>query len=376
MVYLKFIFLLIFCCGHAAVADPNKKDLQIIQKQIEEQNRLSQTSKENALKMSKEIKDVQSQMVKAAKNVQVQETKLEKLEEKLRELDGQEEELKVKLGVTETHLVRLTQALQTLALRPRKLVFLKKDTPVNHIRSLMLIENALPVVGNGQSKLKKGLFDLYLLRAQIEEKKKNIETERLKLEEKSAQMTKLIQQKSFLQAQYNQSHKAAKKKAQQLASQAKDLRELIEKLEKEREAKIQQEKQVVYSVSGSFEKSYGSLIYPVQGYIVQKFGDETVSGAHLKGMTLKARTGSPVVSPFDGHVLFSGPFKSYGQMIIVDNGDGYITLLAGLGEITTSVGQEVMAGEPIGRIGKGENMYIEIRKNGQPINPKPWFVNH
>ena len=93
-------------------------------------------------------------------------------------------------------------------------------------------------------------------------------------------------------------------------------------------------------------------------------------------MTIKARAGAHVIAPFDGTVLFAGPFKNYGQLLIIDNGNNYLTLLAGMERIDTNVGQEVLAGEPIGQMKESNpDLYIEIRKDGQPVDPAPWFIS-
>ena len=70
-------------------------------------------------------------------------------------------------------------------------------------------------------------------------------------------------------------------------------------------------------------------------------------------------------------MLFAGPFRGYGQLVIIEHGDGYHTLLAGLGRLDTSVGQSLLAGEPVGiMVAQTQpTLYIELRKNGQPINP-------
>ena len=81
-----------------------------------------------------------------------------------------------------------------------------------------------------------------------------------------------------------------------------------------------------------------------------------------------------MIAPFDGSVLFSGPFKNYGHLLIIDNGDNYLTLLAGMAKSYVGVGQDILAGEPVG-VTRPQNptLYIEIRKDGIAVNPRPWF---
>ena len=145
--------------------------------------------------------------------------------------------------------------------------------------------------------------------------------------------------------------------------------------------KEQQKRAIQKSASsfgtGAFARARGSLALPAQGRITQNFGDTTgASQSHAKGMVIATRPGAQVVAPFDGTVLFAGPFQNYGQLIIMDHGDNYLTVLSGMDTITTMVGSQLLTGEPIGRMGMDyTKLYIEIRQNAQAVNPRPWFIN-
>ena len=100
-----------------------------------------------------------------------------------------------------------------------------------------------------------------------------------------------------------------------------------------------------------------------------------------KGVAIRSRPGAPVVAPFDGRVLYAGPFRSYGLILIIDHGQGYHTLLAGLGRLHMAVGQTVLAGEPIGVMARNNelsadrpDLYLELRHDGTPIDPLPWLA--
>jgi septal ring factor EnvC (AmiA/AmiB activator) len=87
------------------------------------------------------------------------------------------------------------------------------------------------------------------------------------------------------------------------------------------------------------------------------------------------------VAPHDGEILFADIFRGYGKILIIDHGQGYHTLLAGLGRIYSTVGQAVLAGEPVGVMnekqgtsGQRPEVYLEMRYNGLPIDPLPWLV--
>ena len=82
-----------------------------------------------------------------------------------------------------------------------------------------------------------------------------------------------------------------------------------------------------------------------------------------------------ITIPFDGSVIFSGPFKGYGNLIIIDHEKGYVSLLAGLDVSDVQTGQMLLAGEPVGNMPDNDTakLYMEIRKDQHPINPEPWL---
>ena len=126
--------------------------------------------------------------------------------------------------------------------------------------------------------------------------------------------------------------------------------------------------------TGAFGKAKGLLSLPANGRITLHFGDTSISGAHAKGIIIQTRPNAQITVPFDGTVLFAGPFQNYGHLLIVDHGDEYLTVLAGMDSINASVGQELLAGEPVGAMGNSyTDLYLEVRSGGTPEDPKEWF---
>lgn len=134
----------------------------------------------------------------------------------------------------------------------------------------------------------------------------------------------------------------------------------------------------------AFVSAHGKLPYPAQGRRVLAFGERTQFGNASKGMVVETRTNAQVTSVCDGWVAFAGEFRSYGQLLIINAGDGYVVLLAGMSQIDVQPGQFVLAAEPVGTMGGGSKasqgpsnspfLYVEFRKDGKPIDPDPWWV--
>lgn len=122
----------------------------------------------------------------------------------------------------------------------------------------------------------------------------------------------------------------------------------------------------------------GAFAMPARGKLISRFNETTVPGLSTKGIIIETRALAQIVAPFDGRVAFAGPFREYGLLLIIDHGEGYHTLLAGMGRIDARLHQHVLAGEPVGVMGplNGEKpkLYVELRKKGYPINPLPWLA--
>ncbi len=127
----------------------------------------------------------------------------------------------------------------------------------------------------------------------------------------------------------------------------------------------------------------GAAVLPVAGPVVRRWGDETEAGrAH--GMAFRAPPKGRVIAPCAGRVAFAGPFRSYGVLVILDCGGGYHFVLAGLDRLDTEAGASVRPGEPVGVMpewdpastGPRPALYVELRHDGQPVDPAPFLRPH
>jgi murein hydrolase activator len=132
-----------------------------------------------------------------------------------------------------------------------------------------------------------------------------------------------------------------------------------------------------------FAKSQGLLPFPIQGRTLIKFGQLDREGGASKGIHMEGRFGAQVVSPCDGTILYAGPFRTYGQLLIIDAGGGYHVVLAGMDRIQVVHNQAVLAGEPVAtmaldqrpgeKISNRPILYVEFRRDQQTIDPAPWW---
>lgn len=126
-----------------------------------------------------------------------------------------------------------------------------------------------------------------------------------------------------------------------------------------------------------FAQSQGSLAFPAQGRVVIGFGERDGS-SETRGITIQTGPGAQVIAPYDGQVVFAGPFRDYGLLLIIEHGGGYHSLLAGLERIDSAVNQTLLAGEPVGVMARpadgNPRLYLELRQNNRPVNPLPWLA--
>jgi septal ring factor EnvC (AmiA/AmiB activator) len=137
----------------------------------------------------------------------------------------------------------------------------------------------------------------------------------------------------------------------------------------------------------AFASLRGRVPIPVNGVKLTEFGAPDGTGGAEKGVSIATRAGAQVTAPADGWVVYAGPFRSYGQLLILNAGNGYHLLLAGMDRISVDLGQFVLTGEPVAVMGNGSHiaailatgssqpvLYIEFRKDGIPVDPGPWWA--
>jgi septal ring factor EnvC (AmiA/AmiB activator) len=137
----------------------------------------------------------------------------------------------------------------------------------------------------------------------------------------------------------------------------------------------------------AFASAKGLLAFPVNGTKIRDFGGSDGAGGIEKGISLASRAGAQVTTPCDGWVVYAGPFRSYGQLLILNAGGGYHVLIAGMERISVNIGQFVQTGEPVATMGTTSQvasifaanasqpvLYVEFRKDGTPIDPGPWWA--
>lgn len=365
-----------------------------------------QQMEQKANKLKEELKNVNQKMIAAAKKIQNGEDELRKKQEELEVLQKHLNESEEKFNSENDMLIETLAALQNLALRPSEAVLVQPLSPVEVMRSSILLRGSVHALESRASSIRQSIEDISNQKKQIASRLQDLEKDNKILAQQQEDMKKLSQQKSTMYSQISSKSEEAKKKADMLASQAHNLRDLLEKLEKQKEiarrqmaekARLAREQaadkmrkenhglEVSYEAENNvtvpetpvtgFSKAKGSLSRPARGPLVTAFHSELSKGVVSNGIDIKTAAKAQVIAPFDGTVIYAGPFKNFANLVIIDHGEGYTSLLSGLGETDTEVGQSLLAGEPVGTMPADTNskLHMEIRKNNHPVDPNEWI---
>jgi septal ring factor EnvC (AmiA/AmiB activator) len=383
-----------------ASAEVSSAELKKVEKEVLAQSLEHQKLQAQANKIKQEIASINREMIKAAGQIQNSEVRLSQMEKQLETLKTELVEAQNGFSKEDDHLIKTLAALQNLALKPTESLLVQPLSPVDIIRSAMILRETIPYLEANAERIRNQLQN-------IENKKKKIETQigeiskqKIVMQTERKRMIALVQRKSQLGNSVEIKSQKAKENMDKLASQAKNLRDLLNKIEQQRKERaareaaerkrreaesrkleekqsddlIKSERESITNIASGFAKAKGTLPMPARGTIISHYGEQK-NGVSSKGLIVATRARAQVIAPFDGAVVFAGPFRGYGNMIIVEHDNGYLSLLSGLGSIDVELGQMLLAGEPVGQMPSGDKaeLYIEIRKDNQPINPAAWF---
>ena len=385
----------------AAKAAPVSKDaLKKVEQEVLQQSIEHKKLQAQAIQINLELSTVSREMIKAAKQIQNNEEKLSRMEKQLTLLEQDLAEAQDGFNKEDVNLIKTLTALQSLALKPTESLLVQPLSPVDIIRSAMILRETVPYLEKNANRIREKLKDIAAKKSKIEQQISEISKQKIVLQAAHERMRELVLRKSKLRNTVEIKSEQTKKNMTKLASQAQDLRDLLGKIEKQRLEKarreaerrrkeearrkleekqsgdlIKSEQAAITNIASGFAKAKGSLALPARGDIITRYGEQKIKGVTSKGITVATRSNAQVIAPFDGSVIFAGPFRGYGNMIIVEHSDGYLSLMSGLGNIDVELGQMLLAGEPVGQMPKQSKaeLYIEIRKNNQPINPTAWF---
>lgn len=382
---------------------------------LQETERALDRSRDEAARLERRATELRSQsqtlrrdMVAAAAIIQNHEADIARLDADIGGLSNALEQRRTALGNERVRFAQVLLALQRIARHPPEALIVQPISPDDMVRGAILLRAAVPAIEQRAASLRSELDSLTELRRSLERRRLERDEAGRALERDRQRLVALLVKREGESAVAVAEYERASARTQALAGEAKDLKELMDRLEAERrqgevparrsgqeQARLDVERNQGGAVLGSprtvsirpgpadsdhppISKARGRLPFPAVGDIVAQFGEPTDNGLSRKGISLRTRWEAQVVAPYDGQVAYAGIFRGYGLLLIIDHGEGYHSLLTGMARIDAALGQRVLAGEPVGVMGLPTAdppiLYVELRHDGQPINPLPWLA--
>ena len=361
--------------------------------------------------LDKDRASLSEALVEGGQEVQRLEGEIDATEARLAGLLADENRLRESLGARRGVLAEVLAALQRLGHRPPPAILVRPADALASIRSAILLGAVVPELRVAANAIAEDLRQLVAVREGAERERDRLVENATALAEGRARIAMLIEERQRQRTVSAEALTTEERRAASLAEQATSLKDLIARMESEiaaaAAAAAEAEKAAVAAASEqsdepatslgaadrlvpavAFANARGLLPLPVNGEQTISFGGDDGLGGKAQGISVKTRSEAQVSSPVDGWIVYAGPFRSYGQLLIVNAGDGYHVLLAGMERIDVQLGQFVLAGEPvasmasqrlasIGAVDVGAVqplLYIEFRKDGASIDPAPWWA--
>ena len=344
------------------------------------------------------------QLIDTTSRVRDIEGRIAATEFRLQPLDASERALRQSLDTRRGTIVEVLAALQRIGRKPPPALIVRPEDALSALRSAMLLGAVLPDMRQEVEVLAGELADLVRIRNEIAEERQRLARDLSLLAEDHRRVNLLVEER---QRQHSDTQKALEIERQHglaLARQVDNLKDLIAKLEQGLDSSTRAARAAARTEESdsranplsepgrlgpaiAFASAKGLLPLPVNGVKIREFGTADGAGGVEKGLAIATRAGAHVAAPCDGWAVYAGPFRSYGQLLILNAGGGYHVLLAGMERISVNPGQFVLTGEPVAVMGGNSHvaavlatgssqpvLYVEFRKDGTPIDPSPWWA--
>ena len=349
-----------------------------------------------------------AQLIDIAAQVRGVETSIADAEARLRPLDSREQQIRGSLDSRRSEIVEVLAALQRAGRRTPPALLVRPDDALQSLRTAMLLGSVVPELRGRAEKLTGELSELVTIRKAIATERNSLALDRDKLGADQIRLAALVEERQHQQSSIEKDMETESARAIALSRQVDSLQGLIAKMEQDLKsaarAAAAANLQGVPAANGkpnaamlkdsarlspaiAFASAKGLFAMPVNGSKIRDFGGSDGAGGVQKGISLATRAGAQVTTPCDGWVVYAGPFRSYGQLLILNAGGGYHVLIAGMERISVTIGQFVLTGEPVATMGTTSQvasilatnasqpvLYVEFRKDGTPIDPGPWWA--
>lgn len=426
--------------GQGAGASDAAKQLELRRQQLKETEQRTKSVQQSVADLAKEREQINGELIESGRAIQRSEVRLGEIEARLGLLEVQERSVRGSLAERHDQISHMMAAMQRMGRNPPPVIITRREDALEMVRSAMMLARAFPELKQQAEELTGQLNELVRVMTAARTERENEKAESNRLQESRARLAGLLEVKRQTLAERNRELEDLRKTAAELNKDSANLTDVLARLDRtvaektglgdyEAELKAREALQapagpgeppsppapaakgpevamvtppprpaveIAPKADGAslntgrlkptiaFASARGRLPLPAVGRRVLSFGEKTQYGGQSKGIVLETRHSAQIVSPADGWVVYAGPFRSFGQLLIINPGSGYHILLAGMHQIDVQLGQFVLASEPVGTMAPAPKrasqdsapvLYVEFRKDQKSIDPDPWWAD-
>jgi septal ring factor EnvC (AmiA/AmiB activator) len=386
-----------------------EEELEATRAQQKSAAELQQKLKADIAAIGQDRSKLNQRLIDIAGQVRGVETRIDDAEVRMRPLDTREQQIRSSLDSRRSEIIEVLATLQRAGRRMPPALLVRPEDALQSLRTAILLGSVVPELRGRAEKLAGDLGELVSVRKTITSERDKLAADRDSLRDDQTRLAALIDERQRKQSAIEKNMEAEGARAIALSQQVDSLQGLIAKMEQDLKSAAQAaatanlrgapgnlngkpnlgglKDSARLSPAIAFASAKGLFALPVNGVKIREFGGSDGSGGVEKGISLSTRAGAQVTTPCDGWVVYAGPFRSYGQLLILNAGGGYHVLIAGMERISVNIGQFVLTGEPIATMGTKSQvasviaanasqpvLYVEFRKDGTPIDPGPWWA--
>ena len=364
-------------------SDVTQDELTTYEKRLEKERKALAALEAAKDSTRADLSVITRQLIAASQEDIRREEKAAKIERRLLDLKVRESAARETLMADRNGMKEIITALIATSRKKPPALIAHPDKATNAIQSAIVMRDVADQLKLRSASLSVKIAEYADLIDKVQKEKTELTAAEKKLAEKREEIQKLAAVKRASFEDLSGETGKLKKTIEALAAKTDNLRTLLADIAANAPKPPTRKPDVFRPSKNSDSESpiavavLSKLGLPAVGSIVQKFGDRLPSGRKAEGIKVRTRAAAQVVAPADSTIVWSGPFRSYGKMLILRTGDGYHIVLSGLEDIYGALGQSVHAGEPVGQMSGNTDtpseLYMELRKNGTPEDPAKWM---
>lgn len=325
-----------------------------------------------------------AQSAAIASRIQAAEADISAAEARIRLVERLQSEQRARLAARQQPAVRLIAALQSMARRPPALALVQPGSTRDLVHTRATLASVIPAIEARSTELRADVAAGRALRADAGRALAALKVSQERLRAERASLVRLAAEQRQESRRFALTAMAEQDRVIAMGEEARDIGELIGRLGEDAQRRNRLARlpgpmlrppipgaSAAPMADPAPPSGTGRLTYrlPAAGRIVAGLGEVSASGVRSRGLTILTRPGAQIVAPAAGRVVFAAPYRGFGRIAIIDHGEGWTSLITNLAVLDVAVGDQVVAGSPIGRTPvRNSTLTVELRLGNTPVD--------